>query len=123
MMVRPSPHAWSGMTATMTTTVTTEIPMNGDVQRSNRTGEIPSLKDWDNGELPLVLITVGGGIEEFAALYDHLEMISSDSVPKVQSLIVARPGTPKAIYQGLRARTKVCRTFTSEGSATTSKTA
>lgn len=102
MMVRPSPRAWSGMT----TTVTTEIPMNSDVQRSNRTGEIPSLEDWDNGELPLVLITVGGGIEEFAALYDHLEMISSDSVPKVQSLIVARPGTPKAIYQGLRARTK-----------------
>ena len=51
MMVRPSPRAWSGMT----TTVTTEIPMNSDVQRSNRTGEIPSLEDWDNGELPLVL--------------------------------------------------------------------
>ena len=80
--------------------------MNIDVKNSENVGELPSLDESDGDKLPLVLITVGASIGEFTVLYDHLEMISSDSAPKQQSLIVARPDTPKALYQSLRARTK-----------------
>ena len=80
--------------------------MNIDVRNSDNVGGLPSIDEPDGGKLPLVLITVGANIEEFTVLYDHLEMISGDSAPKLQSLIVARPETPKALYQSLRARTK-----------------
>ena len=80
--------------------------MNIDVRNSDNVGELPTIDESDGGNLPLVLITVGASIGEFTVLYDHLEMISSDSAPKIQSLIVARPETPKALYQSLRARTK-----------------
>ncbi len=80
--------------------------MNIDVKNSDKLGELPSLDEWESDSLPLVLVTVGGSIGEFTVLYDHLEMIAEDSAPKVQSLIVARPGTPKALYQSLRARTR-----------------
>ena len=87
-------------------TATTERTMNIDVKNSDNVGELPSIEEWDSDSLPLVLVTVGGSIGEFTVLHDHLEMISSDSAPKVQSLIVARPGTPRALYQSLRARTR-----------------
>ena len=73
---------------------------------TERTEELPSLADWDDERLPLVLLTVGKGIGEFARLYDHLETIAQDPAPRQQSLIVARPGTPRALYHSLRARTK-----------------
>ena len=57
-----------------------------------------------NDRLPLVLVTVGEGIQEFSALYDHLEALAQDPAPKQQSLIVARPGTPRALYKSLRER-------------------
>ena len=80
--------------------------MNIDVTNSDKAAELPVLDEWEGDNLPLVLVTVGGSIGEFTVLYDHLEMISDDAAPKVQSLIVARPGTPKALYQSLRARTR-----------------
>jgi len=87
-------------------TATTERVMNIDVKNSDNVGELPSLDGLESDDLPLVLVTVGRSIGEFTVLYDHLEMITSDSAPKLQSLIVARPGTPKALYQSLRARTR-----------------
>lgn len=79
--------------------------MNIDVKNSDNDVE-PPLNEWESENLPLVLVTVGSSIGEFTVLYDHLEMISGDSAPKLQSLIVARSGTPKALYQSLRARTR-----------------
>jgi len=67
-------------------------------------GAIP-MPVWSDAELPLVLVTVGDGLEEFEALYDHLEAISRDRVPRQQSLIVARPEMPDMLYTVLRART------------------
>lgn len=80
--------------------------MNIDVKASDNVGDLPSLDESEGNNLPLVLVTVGASLGEFTVLYDHLEMISGDSAPKLQSLIVARRGTPKALYQSLRARTK-----------------
>ena len=80
--------------------------MNIDVRNSDNVGELPSIDESDSDKLPLVLISVGASIEEFTVLYDHLEMISGDSAPKLQSLIVARPERPRALYQSLRARTR-----------------
>lgn len=80
--------------------------MNIDVKHSDSAGGLPSVEEWEDDKLPLVLVTVGSSIGEFTVLYDHLEMISSNSAPKLQSLIVARRGTPKALYQSLRERTK-----------------
>ncbi len=57
-----------------------------------------------NDSLPLVLVTVGDGIQEFSALYDHLEALAQNPEAKQLSLIVARPGTPKALYKSLRER-------------------
>ncbi len=85
---------------------TTERMMNFDVKNSDKSPGLPPLDDHESDSLPLVLVTVGSSIGEFTVLYDHLEMISGDAAPKVQSLIVARPGTPKALYQSLRARTR-----------------
>ena len=63
------------------------------------------LKDTHiNEKLPLVLLTVGDGIREFAALYDHLEAVAEDPQPRQQCLIVARQSTPKALYRSLRDR-------------------
>ncbi len=95
------------MNRTMTMMMaTTEIAMNIDVNNNDNVGELPSIDESDDDRLPLVLVTVGASIGEFTVLHDHLEMISDDSAPKMQSLIVARPGTPKALYQSIRARTK-----------------
>ena len=80
--------------------------MNVEVKNSGNVGELPSLDESNSHNLPLVLVSVGASIEEFTVLYDHLEMISGDAAPKLQSLIVARPETPKALYQSLRARTR-----------------
>ena len=69
------------------------------------TATIEMVKDPQTGDkLPLVLLTVGDGIKEFAALYDHLEALADEPEPTQQSLIVARSGTPKALYKSLRDR-------------------
>ena len=80
--------------------------MNIEVKNSEIVSEPPLPDELASDSPPLVLVTVGGSIEEFTVLYDHLEMIAADSAPKLQSLIVTRPGTPKALYKSLRARTR-----------------
>ena len=80
--------------------------MIADVYTSDKTGELPSLGDWHDDELPLVLLTIGDGVQEFEALYDPLEAISRDPLPRQHSLIVTRPETPDILYQTLRARTR-----------------
>ncbi len=60
----------------------------------------------DNAALPLVLVTVGSTNDEFEALQSHLEMISQDTVPRFQSLIVARPDLPKMFYNVLCSRVR-----------------
>ena len=60
----------------------------------------------DNAALPLVLVTVGSTNDEFEALQSHLEMISQDTVPRFQSLIVARPDLPEMFYNVLCARVR-----------------
>ena len=94
-----------GMMMMMTATAIEE-PMSSGGKDSDKTTELPSLATWHSEELPLVLLTVGDGVDEFEALYDHLESISRDPLPKQLSLIVTRPETPDVLYQTLRARTK-----------------
>ena len=67
--------------------------------------ELIPMPEWNFDDLPLVTIVVGDGLGEFEALYDHLEEISKDPIPKQQSLIVARPEIPDVLYHTLRART------------------
>ncbi len=90
----------------MMTATRIDEPVNGGRYDNDKTSELPSLADWNSDELPLVLLTVGDGVQEFEALYDHLESISSDPLPKQLSLIVMRPEAPDVLYQTLRARTK-----------------
>ena len=80
--------------------------MISDAHDIEKTGELPSLQIWSKDSLPLVLVTIGDSVREFEALYDHLERISQDAMPKQQSLIVARPETPDVLYQTLRSRTR-----------------
>ena len=66
---------------------------------------VPQLTAWTFERLPLVLLTVGDELEEFETLYDHLEMISEETAPQQQTLIIARPEVPDMLYRVLRART------------------
>lgn len=59
-----------------------------------------------NDGLPLVLVTVGNGVGEFEALYNHLEDVGHKSDPGYQSLIVARHDVPDVLYSVLRSRVR-----------------
>ena len=77
-----------------------------EVLATDTSTELPSLTSWNPDQLPLVTLTVGDGLNDFEALYDHLEAISQEPRPKQQSLIVARPEMPEMLYKVLRGRTK-----------------
>lgn len=62
--------------------------------------------DHTCSNLPLVLITLGDGQEEFETLYDHLEALTFQAKPRYQSLIVAKPEVPTMLYNVLRQRIK-----------------
>ena len=61
-------------------------------------------QDDQPGGLPLVLITVGDDDEEFNALSEHLEIAARSSKPTYQSLVVAKPEMPEAMYRVLKGR-------------------
>ena len=65
-----------------------------------------ALVDQTCSNLPLVLITLGDGQEEFETLYDHLEALTVQRRPRYQSLIVAKPEVPTMLYNVLRQRIK-----------------
>ena len=76
-----------------------------ELRTAHLASEVTPMLAWDFEQLPLVLLTVGDGLREFEALYDHLEAMSKDPAPMQQSLIVARAEMPDMLYTVLRART------------------
>ncbi len=73
---------------------------------SNDDNAGPFITDRTCSNLPLVLITLGDGQDEFETLYDHLEALTMQRKPRFQSLIVAKPEVPNMLYNVLRQRIK-----------------
>lgn len=88
------------MNATRTTQLSTKRPASNDTYAG------PGPDEPGSETLPLVLVTVGNGMGEFEALYDHLESIMREPEPTCQSLIVARPEVPDVLYHVLRSRVR-----------------